>query len=58
MIDNYLSGTYQRGGGECISVCQVTQSRPSLCDPWTSVHGMLQARIPEWVAIPFSTVYP
>ena len=32
-------------------------SRPTLCDPWTSppgssVHGILQARILEWVAVP------
>ena len=38
----------------------VTQSCPSLCDPMycsllsSSVHGILQARIPEWVAILFS----
>ena len=38
----------------------VTQSWPTLCDamayrpPGSSVHGILQARILEWVAIPFS----
>ena len=38
----------------------VAQSRPTLCDPMTysppgfSVRGILQARILEWVAIPFS----
>ena len=38
----------------------VTQSCPTLCDPMdcslsgSSVHGSLQARILEWVAIPFS----
>ena len=38
----------------------VTQSCPTLCDPMdcsppgSSVHGILQARILEWVAIPFS----
>ena len=38
----------------------VTQSCPTLCDPTdyrlpgSSVHGILQARILEWVAIPFS----
>ena len=38
----------------------VTQSCPTLCDPihcspsGSSVHGILQARILEWVAIPFS----
>ena len=38
----------------------VAQSCPILCDPMDcslpgfSVHGILQARILEWVAIPFS----
>ena len=38
----------------------VVQSRPTLCDPLdysppgSSVHGILQDRILEWVAIPFS----
>ena len=40
------------------------QSCPTLCDPMdcsppgSSVHGILQARILEWVAIPFSRVSP
>ena len=44
--------------GESESV--VSQSCPTLCDPMdcsspgSSVHGILQARILEWVAIPFS----
>ena len=39
----------------------VPQSCPTLCDPMdcsppgSSVHGLLQARILEWVAIPFSS---
>ena len=39
---------------------EVAQSSPSLCDPMdcsppcSSVHGILQARILEWVAISFS----
>ena len=34
---------------------KVTQSCPTLCDPMTyTVHGILQARILEWVAYPFS----
>ena len=39
------------------------QSSPSLCDPidcgppGSSVHGILQARILEWVAIPFSRIF-
>ena len=33
----------------------VTQSCPALCDPVDyTVHGILQARILEWVAFPFS----
>ena len=34
---------------------KVTQSSPTLCDPMDyTVHGILQARILEWVAVPFS----
>ena len=33
---------------------KVTQSGPTLCDPMDYiVHGILQARILEWVAFPF-----
>ena len=38
----------------------VAQTCPSLCDPMdcsppgSSVHGILQARVLEWVAMPFS----
>ena len=45
---------------ELIPVCMRAQSRPSLCDPMdcsspgSSVHGILQARILEWVAMPSS----
>ena len=41
-------------------VCEVAQSCPTLCDSMdcspsgSSVHGILQARILEWVAISFS----
>ena len=45
----------------CHSLCVlVAQSCPTLCDPTNcsppsfSAHGILQARIPEWIAIPFS----
>ena len=40
--------------------CLVTQSCPTLCDPMdcsppgSSVHGILQARILQWVALPSS----
>ena len=42
------------------SEVKVTQSCPTLCDPMdcgppgSSVHGILQARIQGWVAVPFS----
>ena len=46
---------------EMMNVCaKLLQSCPPLCDPidcsppGSSVHGILQARILEWVAIPFS----
>ena len=41
-------------------VSEVTQSCPALCDPMdcslqgSSVHGIFQARVPEWGAISFS----
>ena len=43
-----------------MGLCLVTQSYPTLCDPMdhslpgSSVHGILQARILEWVAMPSS----
>ena len=37
---------------------KVTQSCPTLCDPMGyRVHGILQARILEWIAFPFSRGY-
>ena len=43
----------------CVHVCaQILQSCPTLYDPMdvpaSSVHGILQARILEWVAMPSS----
>ena len=41
-----------------LRVCLVTQSCPTLCDPWnppgSSVHGIFQARTVEWVAISYT----
>ena len=38
---------------------KVAQSCPTLCDPmYYTVHGILQARILEWIAFPFSKVLP
>ena len=49
----------------CVCVCVlVAQSCPNLCNPMnysppgSSVHGILQARILEWVTIPFSGDFP
>ena len=45
---------------ECVHVCFITQACLTLCNPLDysppgfSVHGILQARILEWVVIPFS----
>ena len=40
--------------GESVKV-KVSQSCPTLCDPMDyTVHGILQARMLEWVAFPFS----
>ena len=46
----------------CVCVCTLTQSCPTLCSPVdcslpdSSVHGIFQARILEWVAISSSRV--
>ena len=37
---------------------KVAQSCPTLCDPMVyTPHGILQAKILEWVAVPFSSGY-
>ena len=44
----------------CEGKSEVAQSCPTLCDPMdcsppsSSIHGILQARVLEWVAISFS----
>ena len=46
------------------SQSEVAQSCPTLSDPMdcslpgSSIHGICQARVLEWVAIAFSTPYP
>ena len=53
-----VSATYKYTMSEWVS--EVTQSCPTLCDPMdcslpdSSIHGIFQARILEWVAISFS----
>ena len=50
----------QNAGVFNLRVCSVAQLCLTLCDPvdctppGSSVHGILQARIPEWVAMPSS----
>ena len=40
---------------QSIDTVKVAHSCPTLCDPMDyTVHGILQARILEWVAFPFS----
>ena len=54
---DYLERQIKIYNGVCCVLCLVTQSCPTLCDlidccpPGSSVHGILQARIMEWVAI-------
>ena len=58
-MDTKRTGNANGGGGLKVKVL-VTQSCPTLCEPGdcslpgSSVHGILQARILEWVAIPVS----
>ena len=45
--------TESKKGQEIVKV-KVAQSCATLFDPLEIVHGILQARIPVWVAFPFS----
>ena len=56
----HLTDVSQIDDNECVCV-ELLQSCPTLCEhmdcspPDSSVHGILQARIPEQVAISFSS---
>ena len=53
---NYSSQVYLQTYFMSKVKVKVTQWCPTLCDPMDyTVHGILQARILEWVAFPFST---
>ena len=64
MMQNHTRDNQQKWNKWLLAgvVCnaQLLQSCPSLCDPrdcgppGSSVHGILQARILEWAAVPFS----
>ena len=57
-IEAYLYILYKHMIIYCMKV-KVTQSCPTLCDPMDyTAHGILQARILEWVAFPFSRGSP
>ena len=59
----YAIGTLSASKKSQVEVL-VTQSCPAFCDPMvcsrqgSPVHGILRARILEWVAIPFSVDLP
>ena len=50
----------QERGDICMHACSITQSCPTLCNTMdcsllgSSIHGIFQARILEWIAISFS----
>ena len=60
MLCNLLTcfAVYWKFPHPCACMLDCFSSRPTLCDPMdlsppgSSVHGILQARIPEWVAMP------
>ena len=58
--ENKLMVVREKGGEGKITDCVYAQTCPALCDsmdcspPDSSVHGIVPARILEWVAIPSS----
>ena len=60
LIENLCMRALPHVTGLCDSGVLVAQSCLTLCDPLdcsppgSSVHGILQARILEWIAMPFS----
>ena len=62
----YLTRSYETSINKTIMLkghSEVAQSCPTLCDPMdcslpgSSIHGILQARILEWIAISFSKAF-
>ena len=54
-LNNRNAGITDEAKKSAVSEAKVTQSYPTPCDPIDyTVHGILQARILEWVAIPFA----
>ena len=54
LVRRIWASNHIQGNRDKVKV-KVAQSCPTLCDPiFYTVHGILQARILEWVAFPFS----
>ena len=54
LVRRIWASNHIQGNRDKVEV-KVAQSCPTLCDPmFYTVHGILQARILEWVAFPFS----
>jgi len=54
MVNVFLKDESQSFSLSCLTLCDPMDHSP----PGSSVHGILQARILEWVAIPFSRDLP
>ena len=63
-VDLYIPCPEKSPNSSHYCYCLVTKSRPTLCDPMdcippgSSVHGILQARTLDWVAVFFSRGSP
>ena len=54
-IDSLMTKHRNNGSSVCVRVCALTLCDPTDCSPpGSSVHGIFQARILEWVAISYS----
>ena len=59
IVGNHLLSAYPGCAGRATAAAKSLQSCPTLCDPidgsppGSSIHGILQARVLEWVAIAF-----
>ena len=62
LLRNLYAGqeaTVRTGHGTTVQFSSVAQSCLTLCNPVDyTVHGILQARILEWVAFPFLEIFP
>ena len=60
IVGRFFTTSQQESLNTIVLMFKLLQSCPALCDPVdcalpsSSVHGILQAKIPEWVAMPFS----